>query len=234
MAQDRWSHLRQARATATKTAAAQKAANAVYETYKTVADAALTALYKTVEDDFSYYYRQINADAEASFKAWLEATAGKLDLEVDFYGLGMFPPIAHHSESHQGGMIVCLYLALIGQLLKSDFRFAVLDDVVTSVDVNHRRQFCKLLKVVFPDVQFIITTHDEVWARQMVPSGLVTWGSLARFHGWIVDGGPLYGQGGDFREKIDADLANDVPGAAHKLRRSLEASLSDTAASIQG
>lgn len=235
VAQDRWSHLRQARATATKTAAAQKAANAVYETYNTVADAALTTLYKTVEDDFSNYYRQINADDEASFKAELEATAGKLDLEVDFYGLGMFPPMAYHSEGHQDGMGVCLYLALIGQLLKSDFRFAVLDDVVTSVDVNHRRQFCKLLKDVFPDVQFIITTHDEVWARQMVSSGLVTRGSLARFHGWTVDGGPLYGQGRDFWEKVDADLANDdVPAAAHKLRRNLEASLSDIAASIQG
>lgn len=235
VAQDRWSQLRQARATAAKTAAAQKAANAVYETYNSVADAALTTLYKTVEDDFSNYYRQINADDEASFKAGLEASAGKLDLEVDFYGIGMFPPMAYHSEGHQDGMGVCLYLALIGQLLKSDFRFAVLDDVVTSVDVNHRRQFCKLLKDVFPDVQFIITTHDEVWARQMVTSGLVTRGSLSRFHGWTVDGGPLYGQGGDFWEKIDADLANDdVPGAAHKLRRNLEASLGDIAANIQG
>jgi len=235
VAQDRWSQLRQARATAAKAVAAQGAANAVYETYNAVADAALTTLYKTVEDDFSDYYRQINADDEASFKAGLEPSAGKLDLEVDFYGIGMFPPMAYHSEGHQDGMGVCLYLALVGQLLKSDFRFAVLDDVVTSVDVNHRRQFCKLLKDVFPDVQFIITTHDEVWARQMVSSGLITRGSLARFHGWTVDGGPLYGQGGDFWEKIDTDLANDdVPGAAHKLRRNLEASLADIAASIQG
>ena len=110
VAQDRWSQLRQARATAAKTAAAQKAANAVYETYNSVADAALTTLYKTVEDDFSNYYRQINADDEASFKAGLEASAGKLDLEVDFYGIGMFPPMAYHSEGHQDGMGVCLYL----------------------------------------------------------------------------------------------------------------------------
>lgn len=235
IAQDRWSQLRQARAAAAKAAAAQEAANAIYETYNSVADAALTTLYKTVEDDFSNYYRQINADDEASFKAGLEPSAGKLDLAVDFYGIGMFPPMAYHSEGHQDGMGVCLYLALIGQLLKSDFRFAVLDDVVTSVDVNHRRQFCRLLKDAFPDVQFIITTHDEVWARQMVSSGLITRGSLARFHGWTVDGGPLYGQGGDFWEKVDTDLANDdVPAAAHKLRRNLEASLADIAAGIQG
>lgn len=147
----------------------------------------------------------------------------------------MFPPMAYHSEGHQDGMGVCLYLALIRQLLKSDFRLAVLDDVVTSVDANHRRQFCKLLKDVFPDVQFIMTTHDEVWARQMQSSGLIARRSLARFHGWTVDGGPFYGQGGDFWSQIETDLASDdVPGAAHKLRRNLESSLADIAASIQG
>lgn len=235
VAQDRWAGMRQARATAAKTTAAHKAASAVYETYNSVADAALTTLYKTVEDDFSTYYRQINADDESSFKAGLSPTAGKLDLEVDFYGLGMFPPMAYHSEGHQDGMGVCLYLALIGQILKEDFRLAVLDDVVTSVDTNHRRQFCKLLKETFPDVQFIITTHDEVWARQMQSSGLISRHSLARFHGWTVDGGPIYGQVGDFWARIDADLvSDDVPGAAHKLRRNLESSLADVAANIQG
>ncbi|NQW73227.1 MAG: AAA family ATPase [Actinobacteria bacterium] len=235
VAHDRWWQLRQARVMAAKADVAQKAADAVYETYNSIADAALTKLYKTVEDDFSNYYRQINADDEASFKAGLEPSAGKLDLEVDFYGIGMLPPMAYHSEGHQDGMGVCLYLALIGQLLQSDFRFAVLHDVVTSVDVNHRRQFCKLLVDLFPDVQFIVTTHDEVWARQMVSSGLVTRGSLTSFRGWTVDGGPLYGQGGDIWGKIDADLAkDDVPAAAHKLRRNLEASLGDIAANIQG
>jgi hypothetical protein len=233
--QDRWMQVRQARATASKATAAHKAATAVYEKYNAVADAALTTLYKSVEDDFRNYYRQINSDDESSFKAGLSPTAGKLDLEVDFYGLGMFPPMAYHSEGHQDGMGVCLNLALIRQIHKSDFRLAVLDDVVTSVDANHRRQFCKLLKDIFPDVQFIITTHDEVWARQMQSSGLIARRSLARFHGWTVDGGPLYGQGGDFWVQIEADLAkDDVPGAAHKLRRNLEAALGDIAAGIQG
>ncbi|RIQ20823.1 AAA family ATPase [Jiangella rhizosphaerae] len=235
VAQERWTRVRQARARDAKATAAGHTAQAVYETYNAVADGALTTLYKTVEDDFSNYYRQINADDESSFKAGLAPTAGKLNLEVDFYGLGMFPPMAYHSEGHQDGMGVCLYLALIGQLLKDDFRLAVLDDVVTSVDTNHRRQFCKLLKETFPEVQFIITTHDEVWARQMQSSGLIARRSLARFHGWTVDGGPLYGQGGDFWAQIAADLANnDVPGAAHKLRRNLEASLADIAGNIQG
>jgi energy-coupling factor transporter ATP-binding protein EcfA2 len=234
IAQERWGQLRQARAGSAKAAAAQRTAQSVYHAYNDVADQALTALYKTVENKFSDYYRQINVDDESSFKAGLAPSAGKLDLEVDFYGLGMFPPAAYHSEGHQDGMGVCLYLALLEQLLQADFRLAILDDVVTSVDVNHRRQFCKLLKEAFPNVQFIITTHDEVWARQMQSSGLISRRSLARFHSWSVDGGPLYGQGGDFWAQIDADLArHDVPGAAHKLRRNLEASMADLAASLQ-
>ncbi|WP_353649597.1 AAA family ATPase [Nakamurella sp. A5-74] len=235
VAQERWKRVRQGRARRTKAASANKTAQTVYETFNEVADAALTALYKSVEDDFSNYYRQINSDDESTFKAGLAPTAGKLGLEVDFYGLGMFPPMAYHSEGHQDGMGVCLYLALIDQLLRSNFRLAVLDDVVTSVDANHRRNFCKLLKDFFPDVQFIITTHDEVWARQMQSSGLVGRRSLARLHGWTVDGGPVFGKGTDIWSQIEADLAIDnVPGAAHKLRRNLEAELSDIAAGLQG
>jgi hypothetical protein len=235
IAQERWNRLRQARAAHTKAAAAQRTAKAVYEAYNEVADAALTTLYKTVEDDFSDYYRRINADDESSFRAGLAPSAGKLDLEVDFYGLGMFPPSAYHSEGHQDGMGVCLYLALITQLLQDNFRFAVLDDVVTSVDTNHRRQFCNLLKNVFPDVQFIITTHDDVWARQMQSSGLVNRRAQARFHGWNVDCGPVYGEGQDFWTQIDADLTkDDVAGAAHKLRRNLEALMADITSLLHG
>ncbi len=230
IAEERWTQLRQARASEAKSAAARATADAAYQAYTSVADKALTELYETVESNFSDYYRRINADDEAAFTAGLSPSAGKLDLEVDFYGLGMFPPMAYHSEGHQDGMGVCLYLALIDQVLGSDFRLAVMDDVVTSVDTNHRRQFCNLLKEVFPKVQFIITTHDEVWARQMQSSGLIGRQSLVRFHGWSVDGGPLYGSVGDFWEQIGADLGRDeVPTAAHKLRRNLEASMADIA-----
>ncbi|MCC6497163.1 MAG: AAA family ATPase [Propionibacteriaceae bacterium] len=235
VAQERWGRLRQARASSSKAAAAAKTAQAVYDSYNTVADEALEGLYSSVQNDFSNFYRRINEDDELAFKAELAPAAGRLDLAVDFYGLGMFPPMAYHSEGHQDGMGVCLYLALIVQLLKSDFRLAVLDDVVTSVDANHRRRFCDLLRESFPDVQFIMTTHEEVWARQMQSAGLVARQSMARFYGWTVHGGPHYEQGGDIWTLIDADLADDdVPGAAHKLRRSLEGSLADIAASLQG
>ena len=47
-------------------------------------------------------------------------------------------------------MGVCLYLALMKRLFGNRFTFALLDDVVMSVDAGHRYQFCKLLKTIFP------------------------------------------------------------------------------------
>ncbi len=187
-----------------------------------------------METDLVRFYRLINADDEGSFTAELAPKAGSLDFQVDFYGQGKFPPTAYHSEGHQDGMGVCIYLALVHQLLGDDFRFAILDDVVTSVDVNHRRQFCRLLANEFPDVQFIITTHDPVWARQMRTEGLVSSRSEARLHGWTVDTGPFY-ENGETWARIEEDLErDDVNAAASKLRRHLEAAAGDIAEQIGG
>ena len=88
-------------------------------------------------------------------------------------------------------MGVCLYLALMKRLFGDRFTFALLDDVVMSVDSGHRYQFCKLLKTHFPDTQFIITTHDRLWAEQMRSAGLVTRKTSIAFHSWTIDTGPL-------------------------------------------
>lgn len=111
IAQERWSALRAARAKARKASSANDAAGAIYMSYCEAQDGRLAALYQTVQERFSEFYRAINADDEADFKASLEPKAQKLDLLVDFYGIGMFPPVAYHSEGHQDGMGVCLYLS---------------------------------------------------------------------------------------------------------------------------
>lgn len=234
LAKDRWTRVRLARVGDEKADAVRKAAQAAYDLYCAAADDALSTLYATVERDFSRYYKFLNADDEETFRAELVPSSGSLDLKVDFYELGMYPPVAYHSEGHQDGMGVCLYLALVEQLLGDNFKYAVLDDVVMSVDSNHRRRFAELLKTEFPSVQFVITTHDEVWARQMRSTGLVKNASMARFYGWTVAGGPTYGAS-DAWASIETDLSGGyVAGAAHKLRRALEASSSDIAESIGG
>lgn len=223
LAQDRLNSWRGAQRAEKEAAAASTRGQDVYKAYCDAAEEQLEALYAAVAGDFSTYYREINSDDEGAFKAKLEPSEGKLDLEVAFYDKGMFPPAAYHSEGHQDGMGVCLYLALMKRVLGPRFRFAVLDDVVMSVDHGHRKQFCTLLKTRFPETQFIITTHDKVWAKQMQTEGLVDSKGGIAFHSWSVQTGPVCEQLGDVWHQIDQDLAkNDVPTAAGRLRRHLE------------
>ena len=194
-----------------------------YTTYCAVSEQHLSDLYAAVEHEFSAFYRDINHDDEAEFRARFEPDEGKLDLAVAFYGRGMFPPGAYHSEGHQDGMGVCLYLALMKYLLGSRFRFAVLDDVVMSVDSGHRKQFCRLLGTEFPETQFVITTHDKVWDKQMQTEGLVDSRSGVQFQRWSVETGPIYEEITGVWDQIESDLAsNDTEVAASRLRRHLE------------
>ncbi|MDE1150288.1 MAG: AAA family ATPase [Azospirillaceae bacterium] len=198
-------------------------ATKVFTGYGTVTTTALEKIYKNVETAFASYYSKINEDDEKAFTAKLMPSIGKLGFDVDFYGRGHFPPGAYHSEGHQDGMGLCLYLALMNHLLGGNFTFAVLDDVLMSVDSGHRRQVCTLLKEMFPDTQFIFTTHDEIWLRHMKSEGLIKGRNFAHFRTWSVDFGPTEWDNRDIWAEVEGHLAkSDVRAAAALLRHYLE------------
>ena len=196
---------------------------AVSETYGTVSISVLNGIYKDVEAQFGELYRYINREDEESFTAQLTPSLGRLGFDVDFYGRGFFPPGAYHSEGHQDGMGICLYLALMRHLLGDSFTFAVLDDVLMSVDAGHRREVCNLLKEKFPNTQFILTTHDEIWLRHMKSAGLIAPQSFIHFRTWDVELGPTEWEDRDVWEEIDAEVKKGkVRAAAGLLRHYLE------------
>jgi RecF/RecN/SMC N terminal domain len=202
---------------------AAAASKRAYETYSAVMGSELNALYEKVQKDFSAFYRAVNEDDEAGFAARLTPSEGSLGLDVNFYDRGLFPPAAYHSEGHQDGMDVCLYLALMKRLFGERFTFALLDDVVMSVDSGHRYQFCKLLKTQFPNTQFVITTHDRLWAEQMKTAKLVTAKTSLAFHSWTIETGPLVESNDDIWQEIEKALkTGKVEAAAHTFRHHLE------------
>lgn len=196
----------------------------VLEKYGEVVTSELNAIYKNVETAFRNLYRIINQDDESKFEAQLTPSMGKLGFGVDFYGRGFFPPGAYHSEGHQDGMGLCLYLALMEHLLGNNFTFAVLDDVLMSVDSGHRREVCSLLKQKFPNTQFIMTTHDDIWLRHMQTAGLVKKNKgFAHFRTWSVELGPTEWSGRDVWKEIEDHLSkNDIRAASSLLRHYLE------------
>lgn len=221
VAQEKYDRCRVAKARLQEMDSKAKVAASVFDLYGQVSVKVLEGIYDSVQKDFTAFYSFINRDDEEKFQGKLTPSVGKLAFDVDFYGRGKFPPGAYHSEGHQDGMGLCLYLALMKHLLGDNFTLAVLDDVLMSVDAGHRREVCTLLKKYFPKTQFILTTHDPVWLRFMKTENLIQ-GSL-NFGGWTVDTGPQVWSEGDVWKKIEDDLAkDDVPTASGTLRRYLE------------
>jgi len=211
----------EARAESQDAGAKADTAAKVLEVYLAKTDEILEGLYDEVAGDFTAYYRSLNHEDEGEFEGKLIPSAAKLGFDVDFYGYGKFPPGAYHSEGHQDGMGLCLYLALMKRTLGEKFTFSVLDDVLMSVDTEHRREVCKLLKREFPDTQFILTTHDPVWLKYMHTEGLIT--ESVSFSGWSVETGPKVRQHQEVWEEIEVALdKNEIKIAAFLLRNYLE------------
>jgi hypothetical protein len=221
--QERLESYRAAAANAKTAKARAETARRVFDIYGKAVTSALDAIYKAVEARFVALYRIVNYDDESAFQARLTPSFGKLGFDVDFYGRGFFPPGAYHSEGHQDAMGLCLYLALMDHLLGQDFVFAVLDDVLMSVDAGHRRNVCRMLLKEFPHTQFLLTTHDDIWLRHMKSEGLIAPNACVHFRKWDVDTGPTEWDDRDVWVEIDEDLArNDVRAAAALLRHYLE------------
>lgn len=198
-------------------------ANTLVIQFEQARDSVLIKLYNEIKDRFVNLYKQLHGTDEDCFQAQLRPEGAALKFEVDFYGRGSHPPHALHSEGHQDSMGLCLYLALAERLTGGLIDLTILDDVVMSVDADHRRELCRVLANAFPNRQFLITTHDKTWAAQLRTEKVVNSKGSIEFYNWKVETGPQISYEVDAWEKIKADLdKNDVPNAAARLRRSSE------------
>ena len=188
----------------------------------------LQELFDSVRDRFVEFYRFLHPEEAESFAADLgQAGRGGVDLAVDFHAAGRYPPNAVHSEGHQDSMGLCLFLALAEVLTGGTAPdLLLLDDVVMSVDMDHRAKVAELLKVHFPTTQFILTTHDRAWANYLQSAGVVRPADCWEFRTWDIETGPSVGRASDVCTKIEGQLAAaDVPSAAETLRRHVEETL---------
>jgi recombinational DNA repair ATPase RecF len=206
-----------------KATVVSKGAALLKANYETSKDKILNELYDKIKNDFVEYYKFMHGPDEEKFDAEFKARGAELIFEVDFYGRGKFPPLALHSEGHQDSMGLCLYLALMKLLSEGKVLLTILDDVVMSIDSNHRRAFSQLLLKYFPDRQFLITTHNTTWARQLQTDGVVQSKNMIEFQNWSVNTGPIFEMDADVWKKINDFIEkNNISSAAHALREHLE------------
>ena len=183
----------------------------------------LEDLYESISEDFAHLYKQLHVD-EKSFKAQLLPRGPGTHFNVGFCDRGMFPPNAIHSDGHQDSMGICLFLVLNKRLSNDDLQIMLLDDVVTSVDIGHRKELAKLVADGFKHRQIIVTTHDRTWVRQLKALEFALKSNTLEIASWDIQSGPCFLKYRDDWDKIEKDLiANDVGAASARLRQWAEA-----------
>ena len=98
----------------------------------------------------------------------------RAQLLIDFSGnrKGVIPS-GYLSDSQLHTLALAIRLSAI-RMFNSRFPTIVLDDVVTSYDVDHRKTIAAVLGKHFPDFQIVIVTHDEQFfniLRDQLPQG---------------------------------------------------------------
>ncbi len=135
------------------------------------------------------------------------------------------------SEGHLHSLGLCLFLAHAGHVA-AQTRFLILDDVVTSLDADHRRRVADLLRDAFADWQVLVVTHDPDWAhclRDKCGLRVRLLGPWSPKIGVVcsLDALPAYE-----REKLALD-AGDAVGAGPFVRIYLEQELKGLAEGLQ-
>ena len=89
-----------------------------------------------------------------------------IDVVLNFHGLDQDSPRLTLSEGYRNSLGLCIFLAMAKQVADKD-RPLFLDDVVVSLDRNHRGMIHELIEEEFGDRQVVIFTHDREWYTEL-------------------------------------------------------------------
>lgn len=221
-AQTRYQKLLENQDSKAKYADAGHQVRSVHQAYVDSKNEILGRIYTEIEEKFVEFYIRLHDD-EPHLSANLSTTTAGLDFNIDFHDRGSHPPHALHSEGHQDSMGICLHLALCDWLNREEIHpLIMLDDVVMSIDSEHRKPLANLLGSEISDkYQLIVTTHDDLWHRHLRSAGVVRSGNVTRFVDWDIENGPRTMEQPEMEWETIHDLLDDgkVPSAAFQTRR---------------
>ncbi len=125
----------------------------------------------SISSDIDLYYNILNPDEgikEISLFPTDDIGAERgIEITYEFHGMKQFPARKYLSESHRNALGLSIFLAS-GRYFNHINKFLILDDIYTSLDINHRERLITLFThPSLADLQFFITTHDIIWFKTM-------------------------------------------------------------------
>jgi len=94
-----------------------------------------------------------------------DETDKAIDIELKFFGVDLRSPRLTLSEGNRNSLGLCVFLSMARHA--ADHVPVILDDVVVSLDRDHRGMVVDLLKKEFSDRQVVVFTHDREWFAEL-------------------------------------------------------------------
>jgi hypothetical protein len=125
------------------------------------------AVIAEISDDLGEMWKALHpGEPIENVRLYLPEEDKAIDIALRFHGKDQDSPRLTLSEGYRNSLGLCIFLALAKHEGAND-RPLILDDVVVSLDRNHRGMIVDLLKSKFADRQVIIFTHDRDWYAEL-------------------------------------------------------------------
>lgn len=135
-----------------------------YELFKDKKQKEVEKIIDNIQQLVIDYYNFIHSDEDFNSPEINVPKSNGISLNLKFKDI-IADPRAFSSEGHLDSLGLCIFLAFVKQF--NDYNFIILDDIISTVDINHKERVAMLILTEFKDYQFIITTHSNLWFRQL-------------------------------------------------------------------
>ena len=157
-----------------------------------------------------------------------------ITIEYKFFNKRDSPPQKYLSESHLNSLGIAFFLTSVKAFNKRN-KFFILDDVISSFDLNHRKRLSDLLLEKFSDYQVVILTHERNWFDYMknIVKGKANW--MVNVINWNESKGTHLNETlVDLKLIIEQKLVdNDKIGLGNLMRKYLEKLLKEISEEIK-
>ena len=202
-------------------------ADIIYSTYSEVKKSKIQEIHEDIQKDIDRFYSFIHKDEEHNdIKLMIDLKKkGSTEIKVNSYN-NYIDPRAFQSEGHLDSLGLCIFLAFVKKFNISS-NLIILDDIVTTIDSQHRIKICELIYQNFSDKQLIITTHDNVWFEQLITFqnkyDIKNKFLNLKIDSWDINTGPKFSKYMSREERIKNKLeSNDKNSAGNEIRQYLE------------
>lgn len=119
-----------------------------------------------------------------------ESTDGGIRLRMPFHDGEVHRPNLLFSEGQQDILGLALFLSMSRVVSGEDVEMILLDDVLSSVDAEHRANVARILDSKYgEEFQFLFTTHDMVWSRHLRRTRHIHTSNVIHLSSWSYYGG---------------------------------------------